>query len=116
MTLFQLVTISALLMLTVIVLLFVKRNVIGKRGAAFWATIFLAAALAIAIPELTAQAAGALGIGRGTDLVLYAAILAGLAGFFITHARMRRIESELTALVRQIALRETDRSAGHLAE
>lgn len=116
MTLFQAVTISALLMLTIIVLLFVRRNVIGKRGAAFWASIFVAAAVAIAMPELTARAARVLGIGRGTDLVLYAAILAGLAAFFITHARMRRIESELTALVRQIALRETDRSAGRLAE
>jgi small membrane protein len=116
MTLFQVVTIAALLFLTIVVLLFVKRNVIGKRGAAFWASIFLAAAAAIAMPEMTARAAHAMGIGRGTDLVLYASILAGLGAFFITHARMRRIESELTTLVRQIALRETDRSAGQLGD
>ena len=109
MTIFQIVAISALVLLSVVTIIFQRTNVIGKGGGLFWVMIFSAAAIAIAAPSTTIQVARFLGIGRGADLVLYLAILSGMAAFFLTHARMRRMEADLTMLVRQIALQESQR-------
>ena len=84
------------------------RRVIAPRVGFAWAMLWVAAAVAIARPELTAMVARALGIGRGTDLVLYVAILAMVFGFFAVYVRMRRIESDLTKIVRELAIRGAD--------
>jgi hypothetical protein len=86
------------------------RKLIGRRAAVAWAVVWLAAGTAIAYPGLTAKVARALGIGRGADLVFYCGILAMLVGFFMIYARLRRIESDLTRIVRHIALEEAPRS------
>ena len=82
----------------------VRRTIVPKVGFA-WGLLWIAAAVAIARPELTADVARALGIGRGTDLVLYFAILGMVFGFFAVYVRLRRIESDMTKLVRELAIR-----------
>lgn len=82
----------------------VRRRIAPRVGFA-WGMLWIAAAVAIARPELTAIVARFLGIGRGTDLVLYVAILGMVFGFFAVYVRMRRIESDLTKVVRELALR-----------
>jgi small membrane protein len=49
-----------------------------------------------------------LGIGRGADLVFYCGILAMLVGFLLFYIRYRRVEEEITLLVRHIALLEAE--------
>jgi len=44
------------------------------------------------------------GIERGADFVFYCAILMMFVGFFLMYSRMRRMESSLTKLVRQLAI------------
>lgn len=85
------------------VALTIRRTIAPRVGFA-WGLLWIAAAVLIARPELTAIVARALGIGRGTDLVFYFAILAMGFGFFTTYVRLRRIEADMTRIVRELAL------------
>ncbi|WP_234864929.1 DUF2304 domain-containing protein [Sinomonas albida] len=69
----------------------------------------LAAAISIFIPEILTRVAQFLGIGRGTDLVLYALIIFFFIFMSTTYQRFRQSESALTKLARRIALDETVR-------
>jgi hypothetical protein len=55
-------------------------------------------------PELTKLAARAVGIQRGVDLVLYLAVLGGVMGFFAVSIRFRRLERQMTTLVRELSM------------
>ena len=81
------------------------RNRIAGRVAFAWSLLWIAAIVAIARPQLTVTVANALGIARGADLVFYLAILGMLVGFFAVFVRMRRFETEMTRVVRELALR-----------
>ena len=81
------------------------RNRIAGRVAFAWSVLWIAAIVAIARPQLTVTLANALGIARGADLVFYLAILGMLIGFFAVFVRMRRFETEMTRVVRELALR-----------
>lgn len=108
MTSFQLIAFVVLgISFVITIALTVRRSVAPRVGFA-WGLLWIAAAVAIARPELTAVIARALGIGRGTDLVLYVAILAMVFGFFAVYVRLRRIESDLTKIVRELAIRGAD--------
>jgi hypothetical protein len=81
------------------------RNRIAGRVAFAWSLLWIAAIIAIARPQLTVTVANVLGIARGADLVFYLAILGMLVGFFAVFVRMRRFETEMTRVVRELALR-----------
>jgi hypothetical protein len=72
----------------------------GVLGILIWS----AAAVAIAMPELTIRVAAALGIGRGADLVFYLAILGGVGVSFYFYQRSRQLENLITALIRREAV------------
>ncbi len=77
---------------------------VRKRVAAFWLSVWLSAAAIAIWPKATVPVARALGIGRGADLVLYASAFASLVGFFYVYTRFRRMDREMTLLVRQLAV------------
>jgi hypothetical protein len=59
-------------------------------------------------PDLATHVAHLVGVGRGTDLVLYVAIVGGLflaASFFL---RLRKAESQLADLARSVALAQAE--------
>jgi hypothetical protein len=69
------------------------------------------AVLSILRPELTQRAANIVGVGRGTDLLLYlltAIFLYVAVGFFL---RFRDVERQLTVLARRLALDEAAAAA-----
>ncbi len=78
----------------------------ARLADAAWLLLWLAAGAAIARPEITVVVARLLGISRGADLVFYLAILAMLVGFFVLSGRLRRLEADVTRLVRHLALRD----------
>ncbi|HEU4888924.1 MAG TPA: DUF2304 domain-containing protein [Thermoanaerobaculia bacterium] len=88
------------------------RNRIAGRVASAWSLLWIAAIVAIARPQLTVTLANALGIARGADLVFYLAILGMLVGFFAVFVRMRRFETEMTRVVRELALRAPSEPPG----
>ena len=111
MTPFQWITLPVLtvLFLTDVRLLLTRATRRGFRLVR--ALTWLAAGVAIFDPDLTTQAARAIGIQRGADLVLYLFALGTLAGAFALYARSVRLERQLTELVRHFALAEARREA-----
>lgn len=87
-----------------------------KRRLALATLVFLAAMVGVADPALTQKAATAVGIGRGTDLVVYitAFALIGVT-FFLLHVQ-RKLRMEITDLTRQLALRDLPATARPSAE
>jgi hypothetical protein len=55
-------------------------------------------------PQLSSRLANLLGIGRGADLLFYLFIIASLFYAVATRSRLRRMELQITQLVRQNAL------------
>lgn len=49
-----------------------------------------------------------LGVGRGTDLVLYALVVAFMAGMFSMYQRFRVVDRRYTELARTVAIREAE--------
>lgn len=85
----------------------VRRRMSLRVGVA-WSLLWLTAAIAIARPGLTIIVANFLGIARGADLVFYLAILGMFVGFFSVYVRFRRLDAELTRIVRELALRSPE--------
>ncbi|MBT1003037.1 DUF2304 family protein [Paenarthrobacter sp. DKR-5] len=67
------------------------------------------AAFSIFFPEVLTFVARLMGIGRGTDLVLYALIVTVLVFMATTYQRFRHFETSLTRLARRIAIDEAPR-------
>ena len=55
-------------------------------------------------PELTTKLANLVGVGRGTDLILYLCVIAFFLAFMVLYAKVRNLEAVQTELVRQLAL------------
>lgn len=71
--------------------------------------IFAAAAVfSIFFPAVLSSAAEFLGIGRGTDLVLYATIICFFVYMATTYQRFRSMEISITKLSRRLALDEAE--------
>lgn len=64
------------------------------------------AAFSVFFPFTLTRLARFLGIGRGTDLVLYALIVGFLVTMATTNHRFRQLEKSITTLSRHIALEE----------
>ncbi len=94
-----------------VVLLFLVRSLYrlirGDRprwGPVVGTVVWLTAAAAIVRPQLTNVAAGWLGIGRGADLLIYILAISFVVLFLYMHRKHRRLESEITQIVRSLAL------------
>ena len=105
MTLFQVLSISALIVL-------LAREVRGlwrmPSSQSRWlrAAVWLLAAGAIARPDCIQLLAESVGINRGADLVFYLFVLAFLGASFYFYSRMVRLQRQLTCLVRVQAIQE----------
>jgi hypothetical protein len=112
MTIFQIFGVGLAGTFAALTLVGAWRRQVGGLSGTFWSLIWTAAALAIAFPESTVVVARALGIARGADLVFYSAILAMMIGFFLVYVRLRRLERNISLLVRRLALDEAPEPGG----
>lgn len=103
---------SVFLLVFVAGLLFIDYATLRKRGTRVLVielVVFSAGGLAIAFPELTTRLAGAVGIGRGVDFVMYPLVI-WLVRESILSRHMRWQESErMTDLVRVLAIQSARR-------
>lgn len=68
---------------------------------------FVAAAVfSIVFPEWLSRAANAVGVGRGTDLLLYGLVIAFLSYISTSHRRMNQMSRRITLLTRELTLAE----------
>lgn len=80
-------------------------------AAAFTAAWSLAIML-IANPGVSTQVAQRVGIGRGVDFVIYSLLIAFLWAHYQHYLRYKRVENEVTLLVRELAIAQASRPAG----
>jgi len=73
--------------------------------------VFAAAILAVIFPETINALANLIGVGRGTDLLLYALAIVFIGNSFSAAARHRQLERELTQLARVLALQGVSKSS-----
>jgi hypothetical protein len=96
----------------VVVALYLLRATAGVRHLAIRRVLLLGfavlAIVSILAPTWVTQVAHLVGVGRGTDLLLYGLIVAFLGYTTTSYRRFRQIERRLTDLTRQIALDEVD--------
>ena len=86
------------------------------RAAGFRAILWFTAATAVLYPQITMSTAKLLGIGRGTDLVLYLFIIGSLSAGLYFYGRIVRLETATTVLVRQLALKDSQDPNGRPLE
>lgn len=80
------------------------RHQAGRRLVTLTFVVF--AVVAVAIPSLTTKVAHFVGVGRGTDLLLYALVAAFLLQILSTFRRHAAHERQLTQLARRLAMHE----------
>ncbi len=73
-------------------------------------------AIAILDPLIVTRVAVAVGIGRGADLVIYVVALAFLGSWFYFYQKIRTLSNAVTALVRELAVRNPRTPSAHVAE
>ena len=67
------------------------------------------AVVSILVPDVWNRIARVVGVGRGTDMVLYALVVAFLSFTVTTYLRFRDLETRYTRLARRLALDEAER-------
>lgn len=106
----KLVLIQILLIAVVIVVvarLFRSRGARAQAIRRLGLVLFAAfAVVSILFPEVWNQIAHVVGVGRGTDMVLYALVVAFLSFTVTTYLRFRELETRYTKLARRLALDE----------
>jgi hypothetical protein len=70
-------------------------------------------ALSVVFPQLTTEVANLVGVGRGTDLLLYVTVVAFLFVTIGLHQRIHALERKLTDLAREVTLRTAERTDQH---
>jgi hypothetical protein len=81
-----------------------RAQAIRRLGLLLFATF---AVVSILLPDVWNRIARLLGVGRGTDMVLYALVVAFLSFTVTTYVRFRDLETRYTKLARRLALDET---------
>ena len=109
MTTFQIVTLPLIAAMVLATAIQIGRRRLAARFGVAWIALWIAAAAGIADPDVLVRIAHFLGIGRGADLVLYLSILFMFAAFFVVYLRFRRIDEQMTKIVRHLAIRDAER-------
>lgn len=93
------------------VVYFVRRahnvRIRASKRIAFFAFIVVNV-YAVLRPDDTTWVAQQIGVGRGTDLVVYLLVVAFVFGMLNTYLRQREISNHLTDLARTVALRDAE--------
>ena len=72
----------------------------------FWTAVWILATFSVIKPEFTSYLAKQIGIGRGTDVVIYASIILLFYLIFRTNIMIEDLKTEITKLTTQIAIKE----------
>lgn len=105
----MLIKVLLLLSIAVVVVLFLRspggaRHLAVRRMAVVLFAVL--AALSVLFPDAWNDVAAIVGVGRGTDLLLYGLIVVFLVYMVTTYRRFREMEHNLTLLARRLAIDE----------
>lgn len=77
---------------------------ITVRECALWTALWIAVGTVVAVPDIASRVAAAVGVGRGADLVVYAALILLFYAQFRQTVRFEKMEKNITELTRRDAL------------
>lgn len=83
-----------------------RGGLLGPKGTVFWVLFWVLASVFVWWPDSTVILANYLGIGRGTDLVLYISLVVIFFILFRLHVKIESIGRDITKVVRKEALDE----------
>lgn len=84
-----------------------RRQELKPTEFAMWFIFWLAVGVAFFTPSSLTYLANLLGIGRGTDLVLYVAVVVVFYLMFRIFVRLEKMEHEITRVVRDKTLNDS---------
>jgi len=109
MNLFQILAIGSLAVVMLGELIRLGQGRVSAGNCLLRTTIWLAALVAIARPLLLQSIANLLGIGRGTDVLLYLLVFVFLGTSFFLYSRTILLQRQVTELIRRYALDNAQR-------
>src|SRR5262249_42932957 len=86
-----------------------RSRVVRPLEGAMWLLVWTAVAAVALLPQVAQWLADAVGVGRGADAVIYVALTTLVYALFRLHLAMRRLQSEVTELVRRLAIERANR-------
>jgi len=86
---------------------FLRRNRLPLHIMTVFALLGIAGA-AVVFPDLTQTAANFVGVGRGTDLVLYIAVVAMMFVLVHYYTKFVELQRKLTDMTREVAILRTE--------
>ncbi len=81
-----------------------RSSAISRSAFAAWSCVWIAVSIVVIRPTLTSRVALFLGVGRGADVVVYAALALIFIFLFRFSIALEEMRREITALVRIMAL------------
>ncbi|SNT13456.1 hypothetical protein SAMN06309944_2195 [Micrococcales bacterium KH10] len=101
--------IKVLLLIAIVLIAFaLTRATLGARHVALRRLLLgvfvLGAALSVLFPNALTTVANAVGVGRGTDLLVYALVISFLSYVATSYRRTSQLTRELTVVAREVAL------------
>ena len=108
MTAFQVLLVGVFGSLLILTLIGLARGAASRVTLGLRAVVWTVGLVAGLRPQLTTEAAKALGIRRGADLLLYCTALVVLIGMFMLYLRLRRMRRDFTVLTRRLAHLEAE--------
>ena len=88
-----------------------KAKEISTKQFGGWLLIWLVALVAVIWPDLTVWIANLVGVGRGSDLVIYLSVIFIIYFLFRLLLRIEKIDKNLTKLVREEAIKDYERES-----
>jgi len=80
-----------------------KERSISLRELLFWMIFWVVVGTAVLLPQVTVFLANYLGVGRGSDLVIYASLIFIFYMIFRLFVRQQKIEKNISKIVEEIA-------------
>ena len=81
-----------------------QEGLLGPKGTLFWLLFWLIAIIFVWWPNSTVILANYIGIGRGTDLILYVSLAVIFFILFRLHVKIESIGRDITKVVRKETL------------
>ncbi|MBI4435262.1 DUF2304 family protein [Candidatus Uhrbacteria bacterium] len=86
-----------------------QKGAVTRRWLLFWMLFWIVAGVVAALPKTADALARVVGVGRGADVVIYLSLIVIFYLIFRLYVKIEQVESEITRLVRKLAVDEVDK-------
>lgn len=107
----QLVLLAFILFAISRVLLRAREKNLSNQAAFFWFLVWVAALVGVLTPATTTRIASFFGVGRGVDVIVYISLVILFYLVFRIYVLIEDLRHEITFLVRQIALKNSQKKS-----